>query len=111
MFLAWINRLARVLTSALVVAVLTWAVYGLHAKAFAAGFIYLLPIMIIAFRWGLLEASIASVLAVCCLDYFFTQPLFHLYMSDPQDWVALAGFEAIVLLVSRFATKIKRHSV
>jgi two-component system sensor histidine kinase KdpD len=107
---AWTKRLLRVLASTLIVALVTVVAYGAHAKSFVAGFIYLFPIMLIAFGWGFVEASIASVLAVGCLDYFFTEPLFHFYMSDPQDWIALVSFEAIVLVVSRLADRLKRHA-
>ena len=100
----------RALVAAPIVAAVTGIAYGCHVKAFAAGFIYLLPIMLIAFGWGFFEASIASVLAVGCLDYFFTEPLFRFYMSDPQDWVALIGFEAVVLTVSRLADRLKHHA-
>jgi two-component system sensor histidine kinase KdpD len=111
MFQAWSKRLGRILVSVALMAVVTLIVYSCHAKAFVAGFIYLFPVMVIAFRWGFFEATIASILAVCCLDFFFTEPLFHLYMSDPQDWVALVSFEAIVLLVTRFAAQLKRHVI
>src|SRR5580692_9496053 len=107
---SWTKRLLRVLASAPIVALVTVIAYCAHAKSFVAGFIYLFPIMLIAFGWGFIEASIASVLAVGCLDYFFTEPLFHFYMSDPQDWVALTSFEAIVLIVSRFAERLKHHA-
>ena len=106
----WTKRLMRLLASALIIALVTVVAYFAHAKSFAAGFLYLFPIMLIAFGWGLIDASIASVLAVGCLDYFFTEPLFHFYMADPQDWVALIGFEAVVLLVSQFADLLKRHA-
>src|ERR1700739_1133195 len=105
------RRVLRVLASVLMVVLVTAVTYSLHAKSFSAGFIYLFPVMFIAFRWGILEASIASLLSVGCLDYFFTDPLFHLYMSDPQDWIALSCFEAIALTVSRFADRLKQRAI
>jgi two-component system, OmpR family, sensor histidine kinase KdpD len=107
---SWTNRLMRLLASALIIALVTVVAYFAHAKSFVAGFLYLFPIMLIAFGWGLIDASTASVLAVGCLDYFFTEPLFHFYMADPQDWVALVSFEAVVLLVSQLADRLKRHA-
>src|ERR1700756_5406226 len=107
---SWTKRLMRLLASALIIALVTVVAYFAHAKSFAAGFLYLFPIMLIAFGWGLIEASIASLLAVGCLDYFFTEPLFHFYMSDPQDWVALIGFEAVVLVVTRLADRQRHHA-
>jgi K+-sensing histidine kinase KdpD len=102
------QRTARIVATVPVIGAVTVFTYVGHAKAFTAGFIYLLPIMLIAFRWGFLEAAVASVIAVGCLDYFFTEPLFTLYQQDPQDWVALGFFEALALLTSHFANHLER---
>lgn len=92
------------------VAIITWLAYCLHAKAFIAGFVYLMLVLPIAIVWGFVEATVASIAAIACLDFFFTQPLFTLYMSDPQDWVALGTFEALVLAVSRLAGKLRHQA-
>ena len=94
----------------IVIAAVTAAAYASHTKSFVAGFFYLLPILWISFRWGWLEATTASVLAVGCLDYFFTQPLLRFYMADSQDWIAIAGFESVVLVVSRLAHRLREHA-
>lgn len=99
------------LASAFLVAAITCAAYGLHAKAFIAGFLYLLLVLPVAFLWGFLEATVASIMAIACLDYFFTQPLLHFYMSDPQDWVALSAFETVVLVVSRLASRLRQQAM
>lgn len=104
------RRLLRIAASTLLVAVITWVAFALHAKAFMVGFLYLLLVLPIAIEWGFIEATVASVLAIACLDFFFTSPLFTLYMSDPQDWIALASFEAVVLCASRLAARL-RHQV
>ena len=101
----------RMLASAFLLAAITWLAYTLHAKAFIAGFLYLLLVLPVAFLWGFLEATVASIMAVACLDYFFTQPLLHFYMSDPQDWVALSAFEAVVLIVSRLASRLRQQAM
>jgi two-component system sensor histidine kinase KdpD len=106
-----VRRPLRMLASAFLVAAITCVAYGLHAKAFIAGFLYLLLVLPVAFLWGFLEATIASIMAIACLDYFFTQPLLHFYMSDPQDWVALSAFEAVVLVVSRLANRLRQQAI
>ena len=106
-----VRRPLRMLASAFLVATITCVAYGLHAKAFIAGFLYLLLVLPVSFLWGFLEATVASIMAIACLDYFFTQPLLHFYMSDPQDWVALSAFEAVVLVVSRLASRLRQHAI
>ncbi len=110
MHLRWIRRSIRLVLVAIVTAAITAVAYESHTKSFVAGFLYLLPILWISFRWGWLEATIASTLAVGCLDYFFTEPLLHFYMADIQDWIAIAGFESVVLVVSRLAHHLREHA-
>ena len=107
---AWVIRPLRLLATAALIAVITVVAFESHAKAFVAGFLYLFPLMLIAFRWGIVEASVGSVAAAGCLDYFFTEPLLHFYMSDPQDWIALSCFEAVVLVTSRLAGQLRAYA-
>ena len=72
--------------------------------------LHLLLVTAIALRWGFIEASVVSLVSVACLDYFFTEPLFKLYMSDPHDWVALVTFESVALIVSRLSNQVSRHA-
>ena len=106
-----VRRLLRIVAAALLVAGVTCLAWWLHAEAFVSGFLYLLVLIPLAFRWGLLEATVASILAALCLDYFFTLPRFSLYMSDAQNWVALAEFEGVVLVVSGLAQQLSRQAV
>jgi two-component system sensor histidine kinase KdpD len=64
------KRLLRTLATLSVVVLVTGLLYHWHDKASTAGLINLVLVMLIAFRWGFIQAAIASVLAVGCLDYF-----------------------------------------
>src|ERR1700753_1465376 len=79
---------------------LTLLAYRLHFNLSAATSLHLFLVILIALRWGLLEAGLVSILSIGCLDYFFTDPLFHFYITDSHDWVALLIFEGTALLVS-----------
>jgi two-component system sensor histidine kinase KdpD len=103
-------RILRLFVSIAAIALVTVVAYATHAHSFVAGFLYLFPLMLIAFRWGFTEACIASVFAVGCLDYFFTPPLFHFYMQDPQDSIALACFEITFLVTSSMADHLRRYA-
>jgi len=87
------------------VALLTFCAYKLQLNLSTSGSLYLLIVVVVSIRSGFWEASIVSLLAVMCLDYFFTAPAFTFYVSDPQNWVALATFEATALIVSRLSTR------
>src|ERR1700744_6568231 len=89
---------------------ITWVAFHLHFNLSAATSVHLLLVTVIALRWGFFEASVVSLLSVACLDYFFTKPLFQLYMADSHDWVALVTFESVALLVSRLSNQVSRHA-
>lgn len=93
------------LTGCWVVVLLTFTGYVLHFNAAPVGFLFLLIVVCEAILCGFWQASIVSVLACACLDYFFYPPLFHFSIADPQDWVALGSFEISALLVSRLSSR------
>lgn len=89
---------------------ITCVAFYLRFNLSSATSLHLLLVTVVALRWGFFEASVVSLVSVACLDYFFTEPLFKLYMSDPHDWVALATFESVALLVSRLSNQVSRHA-
>ena len=100
-------RIAAGVIAALLV---TLVAFRFHFNLSSATSVHLFLVTAIALRWGFLEASIVSLLSVACLDYFFTQPLFKFYMTDPHDWIALITFEGVALLVSRLSNQVSRHA-
>jgi two-component system sensor histidine kinase KdpD len=104
------DAIVRVAISVVAVLLVTWISFIFHFNLSAATSLHLLLVTVIAFRWSFLEASIASLVSVACIDYFFTQPLFAFYMTDSHDWIALATFESVALLVSRLSNQVVRHA-
>ncbi len=100
----------KLITGIAAVLSITWAAYQLQFNLSSATSVQLLLVTVIALRWGFFEASVVSLLSVACLDYFFTKPLFQLYMADSHDWVALVTFESVALLVSRLSNQVSRHA-
>lgn len=100
----------RVVLGYIAAILLTLLAYRLHFNLSSATSIHLFLVIVIALYWGLLEASMVSLLSVACLDYFFTVPLLQFSISDSHDWVALLTFEAAVLLVSRLSNQVSRHA-
>ncbi len=93
-----------------VIVILTFAGYVLHFNPAPVGFLFLLIVVCEAIVCGFWQASIVSVLACACLDYFFYPPLLHFTVNDPQDWVALGSFEISALLVSRLSSREQLNS-
>lgn len=82
----------------------------MHLPLSAAEPMELLLVLLVALRMGFFEASITSIVAVLCLDYLFTKPLFTLTVADSQNWISLVTFETIALFVSRLSSKVHLHA-
>ena len=89
------------------VAVVTFCAFRLHLNLSTSVSLHFLIVVMVSAIWGFWEATVTSLVAYGCLDYFFTLPLFSLTVSDPQDWVALGTFEIAVLVVSRLSTRVQ----
>jgi two-component system sensor histidine kinase KdpD len=105
------KRLLQTIAIAPLIPLLTGVIYLSRGKALTAGLIELVLVMLVAFRWGFLEAAVASVLAVACLDYFYMAPIFSLYERDPQDWLSSGLFVTIALTAGHFADRIKKKAI
>ena len=106
-----VRHLLRAVTTFLIIVVVTGFVYLVHSKPLTAGLIDLVLVMLIAFRWGFIQAAIASVFSVACMDYFYMAPIFSLYERDPQDWISSGIFVTIALTAGHFADHIKRKAI
>ena len=72
---------------------------------------YLLAILGIAARWGLLEAIIASVIGVMCFNFFFLPPVGTFTIADPQNWVALIAFLVTAVVASQLSASAKNRAL
>ena len=87
------------------VALVTFIAFRLHLNLSTSGSLYFLIVVMVSIAWGFWEASVTSLIAVGCLNYFFIPPVFTWTVSDPQNWVALATFEIAALTVSQLSTR------
>jgi two-component system, OmpR family, sensor histidine kinase KdpD len=101
----WARRIGETLAGCWVIGLLTFTGFVLHFNPAPVGFLFLLVVVCVAILCGFWQASIVSLLACGCLDYFFYPPLFHFSIADPADWVALGSFEVSALLVSRLSSR------
>jgi two-component system sensor histidine kinase KdpD len=105
-----IRTVAQFVATSAVFALLTYFGIVLQVNLLTIGLLYLLIVVAEALLFGFWQASLISLVAVVCLDYFFTQPLFHFYMTDPQEMVALGAFEITTIVISRLSAKELRSS-
>lgn len=93
-----------------VVGLVVFTGYVLHFGSAPVGFLLLLDVVSVAILCGFWQATVVSVLACACLDYFFYVPILRFTIGDPQDWVALGAFEISALVVSRVSSREQRST-
>ena len=82
----------------------------LHVNFSTTGFVDLLVVVLVAMLSGFWEATVTSLVALTCLNYFFVPPVFSFYVADPQNWVALLTFESTALVVSRLSIQMENQA-
>jgi two-component system sensor histidine kinase KdpD len=94
-----------------VVAAITWICFRVvSVNATTAALAYLVAVLFIAAKWGLVESITASILAVLCFNFFFLPPIGTFSIADPQNWVALFAFLATSITASRFSMQSRRRA-
>jgi two-component system, OmpR family, sensor histidine kinase KdpD len=95
----------QAIPSVLVVGILTFICFEIHLGLSSVSLLYLLIVVIQSLSGNFQSSVIVSVFAVLCLDYFFTDPLFSLRVSDSSEAVALIVFLVAGLVITRLTTR------
>jgi len=92
------------------VALLTLVCYRLDVDPVTAALLYLIVIILVSLRGSFVPSAVVSIIAILCLDYFFTPPLFHLdiTLSDPLNAVALIAFLGTALVITSLMSKVRK---
>jgi two-component system sensor histidine kinase KdpD len=67
-------------------------------------------ILAISARWGLVEATVAAIVAVLGFNFFFLPPVGTLTISDPQNLIAFLAFLATAVTASQLAERARRRT-
>ncbi len=70
----------------------------------------LLAILGFSARWGLAEATVASLVAVLGFNYYFLPPVRTFTIQDPQNWVAAVAFLVTAVTASQLSARVRRRA-
>ena len=90
------------------IAVVTWLCFRLGQSLTTTALAYLLVVVLISVFDSAITSIVLSVVAIGCLNYFFTEPLFTFRVQYSQDLFAMAAF-AITSLVITGQVRRTRH--
>jgi two-component system sensor histidine kinase KdpD len=81
--------------------------FSLHVSFAITGFLFLLFLVLVSLSGDFAAASLTSFLAVGCLDYFFTPPVFSFEVESPFDLIGLVSFLATGLIIANLVIKVR----
>jgi PAS domain S-box-containing protein len=96
------------ITGSVTLAFATWACFQLGLNFATTAFVFLNIIVLLSLLDSFTSSAVFSVVAVGCLNYFFTEPLYTLYVDHPQDIAALATFLFTSLAVTSLVRRVRR---
>ena len=91
----------------MVISLITFVCFRFHVRLAIVSLLYLLAIVVVSLQGRLVLALLVSIVALCCLDYFFTEPIFRLSLSEPLDLTALFTFSTTALVVTTLVSRIR----
>ncbi len=96
--------------ASLALAVLTFVSFRLHAGPAMAALLFFFLVILISLWAGFLSTVFACAVAALCFVYFFTQPLYHLWMSEPVEIAATIAFSSTALIISRLLSRVRERT-
>lgn len=100
----------RTVLGCLLIGLATFVCYRLQLNFSVTGFIYLIVIVLQSLAGSFASSAVVSVVAVLCLDFFFTPPLFSFEVTNPLDILALISFLSTGLVITRLTTRVRKEA-
>src|SRR6188768_1044909 len=102
-------RLKRVFYAMVLVAAMTvvMAVAQFFLDIRHVSIAYVIPVLIAAIRWGVVEAIVAGITATAAAAFFFYEPIFDFRVEDPVQIVDLILFLLVAVVTGHFATRLR----
>ncbi len=71
--------------------------------------LYLLPVLIIAVRWGLWPSFYAAVIGVLAFDFFYVPPIFKFTVGDIRYLISFAVYLAVATFTASLASQLRQR--
>jgi two-component system sensor histidine kinase KdpD len=105
------RKVGQALASVAGIGAIAVACKTLPVNATAVSLSFLLFVLVIASKWGLTPAIVASLTATLLFNFLFLPPFFTLTIADPQNWIALAAFLITAVIASELSNRAKKQAV
>ncbi len=81
-----------------------------HVSLTSQAMIYVLAVVIAAYKLNWIESAVCAVGAVSALNFFFVPPRWTFEIESQEHFIALGVMLAVALVISRLATGLRRET-
>ena len=101
---------AQCLLGGIAVALVTFVCFRLNVSITTAALLYLIVVVLASLTGSFVLSAVVSIIAILCLDYFFTEPRFtiDLTLQQPLNLVALITFLGTALVITSLMAKVRK---
>jgi len=101
---------AQCLLGGIAVALVTFVCLRLAVSITTAALLYLIVVVLASLTGSFVLSAVVSIIAILCLDYFFTEPRFtiDLTLQQPLNLVALVTFLGTALVITSLMAKVRK---
>ncbi len=101
---------AQCLLGGMAVALVTFVCFRLNVNLTTSALLYLIVVVLASLTGSFVLSAVVSIIAILCLDYFFTEPLFTIDVTlrHPLNLVVLTTFLGTALVITSLLSKRKR---
>ena len=95
------------LLGAIAVALVTFFCFRLNVSITTAALLYLIVVVLASLTGSFVLSAVVSIIAILCLDYFFTEPLFiiDVTLREPLNLVAVITLLGTALVITSLMAK------
>jgi two-component system sensor kinase FixL len=101
---------AQCLLGGIAVVLVTFVCLQLNVSITTAALLYLIVVVLASLTGNFALSAVVSIIAILCLDYFFTEPLFTIDVTlrHPLNLVALVTFLGTALVITSLMSKTRK---
>ena len=101
---------AQCLLGGIAVALVTFVCLRLAVSITTAALLYLIVVVLASLTGSFVLSAVVSIIAILCLDYFFTEPRFTIDLTfrEPLNLVALITFLGTALVITSLMAKVRK---
>src|SRR4051812_45281753 len=101
----------RIAIVAVAIAAVTAVYAAITVTPTTVALTYVVVVLLFAAKCGLVESTVAAVLATAAFNVFFLPPIGTLSIADPQNWVAFVAFLITALVASQLSGRARRRAI